>query len=248
MTSRLLRVAGASLTLALGCGSAQHAAEAAEPPKGSAAPGVAAEAPPTASAAPATSTAKPDETPEKAPASDGSGDADSAKSGDAKPTAAGDEKESPKAREVTFQMTPAGLVIEVEGVRLEPKAQPLKLEDGWGVRLMVRATSIDGHVHRFTRPEHGPLMVAAEIDRKGKKERVGDERKGDGEDSVTQGTPITLERDFKKAIWSGQSVTLFVGLWGLGRDMEERRLVRKLFVVKMIAGNKKPAPVVSPPE
>lgn len=244
MTSRILRVAGASLTLALGCGSAQHAAEAAESPKGSSAP-VAAEAPPSASAAPA---ATPDQAAAGEPASDKSDGADSAKPGDAKPTASGDEKESPKAREVTFQMTPGGLVIEVEGVRLEPKAQPLKLEDGWGVRLMVRATSIDGHVHRFTRPEHGPLMVAAEIDRKGKKEHVGDERKGDGEDSVTQGTPITLERDFKKAIWSGQSVTLFVGLWGLGRDTEERRLVRKLFVVKMIAGNKKPIPVVSPPE
>jgi hypothetical protein len=91
-------------------------------------------------------------------------------------------------------------------------------------------------------------MVAAEVDRKGKKERIGDERKGDGEETVTEGMPITLARDFKKAIGSGQSVTLFVGLWGLGRDTEEKRLVRKLFVVKMVAGNKKPKPAVSPPE
>jgi len=248
MTSRIARAAGVTLVLALGCGSAQHAAEAAEPPKASSAPGDTAVAPQSSGAAPAQAASTPD--PSNASETVGSEPegADSAKANGPTPTASGDEKESPKAREVTFQMTPAGLVIEVEGVRLEPKAQPIKLEDGWGVRLLVRATAIDGHVHRFTRPEHGPLMVAAEIDRKGKKERVGDERKGDGEDSVTQGTPITLERDFKKAIWSGQSVTLFVGLWGLGRDMEERRLVRKLFVVKMIAGNKKPQPVVSPPE
>lgn len=244
MTSRIPRAAGVTLVLALGCGSTQHAAEAAEPPKASSAPDSTAVAPPSG-AAPAS---KPDPSSASEAAGPEPEGADSAKPTGPTPTAAGDEKESPKGREVTFQMTPAGLVIEVEGVRLEPKAQPLKLEDGWGVRLLVRATSIDGHVHRFTRPEHGPLMMAAEIDRKGKKERVGDERKGDGEDSVTQGTPITLERDFKKAIWSGQSVTLFVGLWGLGRDMEERRLVRKLFVVKMIAGNKKPQPVVSPPE
>ena len=73
-------------------------------------------------------------------------------------------------------------------------------------------------------------------------------RSGDGEETVTKGSPITLERDFKKAIGSGQSVTLFVGLWGMGRDTEEKRLIRKLFVVKMVAGNKKPTPVVSPPD
>jgi hypothetical protein len=137
---------------------------------------------------------------------------------------------------------------------LEPKAQAIRLDDkegkqiGWGVKLTMKVTATDSHVHRFTKPEHGALMMAAEIDRKGKKEKIGDERKGEGEESVTQGAPITLERDFKKAIGSGQSVTLFVGLWGMGRDMEEKRLIRKLFVVKMVAGNKKPTPVVSPPE
>jgi hypothetical protein len=172
----------------------------------------------------------------------------------AEAAASGDEKESPKPREVKFEMTPGGLVIDVEGVRMEPKAEAIRIDDkdgkqiGWGVRLLVKTSATDGHVHRFTRPEHGPLMVAAEIDRKGKQERVGDERKGEGEETVTEGTPITLARDFKKPISSGQSVTLYVGLWGMGRDMEEKRLVRKLFIVKMIAGNKKPKPVVSAPE
>lgn len=243
--------------LAFGCGSAGHAVEAARSPKPDAPP------PPSAGDARAessnvkgaSSAASGSQTPDSTAQPNGAASTGAAPS-DEKPSKPesgatptdSDEKGSPKPREITFQMTPGGLVIEVEGVRLEPKAAPLRLEDGWGVRLIVRATATDGHVHRFTRPEHGPLMVAAEIDRKGKKERVGDERKGDGEDSLTQGTPITLERDFKKPIWSGQSVTLFVGLWGLGRDTEERRLVRKLFVVKMVAGNKKPIPVVSPPE
>lgn len=249
MTSSIARAALASLSLAFGCGSAQHPADpsasastaAAEPaPAAAAAAGEKAE-PPKAQGGERTDTKTDDGAnapPEK----------------DAKPAASGDDKDSKKAREITFEMTPTGLVINVEGVRMEPKAQALRIDDkegkqvGWGVKLTMKVTATDSHVHRFTKPEHGALMMAAEIDRKGKKEQIGDERKGDGEESVTQGSPITLERDFKKALGSGQSVTLFVGLWGMGRDMEEKRLIRKLFVVKMVVGNKKPAPVVSPPE
>ena len=40
-----------------------------------------------------------------------------------------------------------------------------------------------------------------------------------------------------------------VGLWGLGRDEEERRPVKKLFIVKMIPGTSgKPSAAMSPPE
>jgi len=255
MASNRVRALGASFLVAFGCGSAARPADAPPASAEGARPASAEQAPTssTAEAAPSPQT-KPDAT--SASESAKSANDTAAKGGDdAKPADTNDgDKGSSKPREVTFEMTSGGLVINVEGVRLEPKAEPLRLEDpeshavGWGVRLLVRATATDKHVHRFTRPEHGPLMVAAEIDRKGKKERIGDERKGEGEDTLTEGTPITLARDFKKSIWSGQSVTLFVGLWGLGRDTEEKRLVRKLFVVKMIAGNKKPQPVVSPPD
>lgn len=251
MTSSIARAALASLSLAFGCGSAQHPAD----PAASAPTATTKD---TAPPAAATDAVGEKDTPpsskgdEAADTTDDGTEAESAK--DAKPTASGDEKDSKKAREITFEMTPTGLVINVEGVRMEPKAQALRIDDkegkqiGWGVKLTMKVTVTDSHVHRFTKPEHGALMMAAEIDRKGKKEKIADERKGEGEESATQGAPITLERDFKKAIGSGQSVTLFVGLWGMGRDMEEKRLIRKLFVVKMVAGNKKPTPVVSPPE
>jgi hypothetical protein len=246
MTFPIARAVLASLSLAFGCGSAQHPAPV---------------APASASAAEPASPSTTDAAKEAPPKSDGdeaakakaADDAPGAPEKDAIP-AASDEKDAKKVREVTFQMTPTGLVIEVDGVRMEPKAQALRIDDkegkqiGWGVKLTMKVSATDGHVHRFTKPEHGPIMMAAEIDRKGKKEHVGDERKGDGEESVTQGAPLTFERDFKKAIGAGQSTTLFVGLWGMGKDMEEKRLIRKLFVVKMVAGNKKPTPVVSPPE
>lgn len=254
MTSMIARAAVSSLLLAFGCGSAKPAAEAPTAPGES----PTAQTPvPAASAEPSPSAAKSDPPggPGRAddevgapPAKDAPGKAE------AKPSSSEDEKDSKKPREVTFQMTPTGLVIDVEGVRMEPKAVAIRLEDeehkqtGWGVKLTVKVEATDGHVHRFMKPEHGALMMAAEIDRKGKKDRIGDERKGDGEETVTRGAPVTLERTFTKPIWSGQSVTLFVGVWGLGRDTEEKRLIRKLFVVKMVAGNKKPTPVVSPPE
>lgn len=250
MTFPIARAALASLSLVFGCGGAQHSDPAAPPT-------AAAEKDPAPPATPAPQAQK------DAPAKAKSDEATDTKADegakappdkDAKPTAAGDEKDSKKTREVTFQMTPTGLVIEVEGVRMEPKAQALRIEDkdgkfvGWGVKLTMKVAATDSHVHRFTKPEHGALMMAAEIDRKGKKEQIGDERKGDGEESITKDGPATFERDFKKPIGAGQSVTLQVGLWGMGRDTEEKRLIRKLFVVKMVGAAKKPNPVVSPPE
>lgn len=244
MRSVVARATLGTLLLAFGCGSAQHAAESTRE-----------SAPPHEAATPAGSASPSDS--KKTETADTMGDAPAKKDApadDAKAAASGDEKASPKPREIKFEMTPGGLVVDVEGVRMEPKAQALRIDDkdgkqvGWGVKLTVKTSSTDGHVHRFTRPEHGPLMVAAEIDRKGKKERIGDEREGDGEETVTEGAPITLVRDFKKPIGAGQSVTLFVGLWGMGRDMEEKRLIRKLFLVKMVVGNKKPQPVISAPE
>jgi hypothetical protein len=150
------------------------------------------------------------------------------------------EANTPRGRDITYRATPGGLVIEVDGVRLEPKAEPVKLAGGWGVKLTLRATSTDGHMHRLLSPENGPLMLAAEIDRGGKKERIGDERKGDGEQFITENDSLKVEREFKKP--------LCAGLWGLGRDAEDRKPIKKLFTVKMVAGTKKPQPVVSAPE
>jgi hypothetical protein len=47
-------------------------------------------------------------------------------------------------------------------------------------------------------------------------------------------------------LWGGQTVTLEVGLWGVRADADRGRPVRRLFVVKMVAGNK-PQAVISPP-
>lgn len=154
----------------------------------------------------------------------------------------------PRGRDITYRVTAAGLQIEVEGVDLAPRAEAIKTQAGWIVELSVRATAKDKHAHRLLSPERGPLMVAAAAERGGKTERVGDERKGNGEQTLTAGEPTTMTRRVDVAIAAGQTLTLEVGLWGLGRDDEERRPVKKLFVVKMVAGAKKPQPVITPPE
>jgi hypothetical protein len=155
---------------------------------------------------------------------------------------------APKGLNITYRPTAEGLVISIGGLQLEPKATPVKLPAGWGVKLAVRARATDGRTHRVLTPDSGPLMVAIEIDRGGgKKEHIVDERKGDTETVVTAGEVVPLDRVLKHAITAGQSLTLYVGLWGLGADAEARKPIKKLFVVKMVAGAKTPQPVITPP-
>ena len=67
---------------------------------------------------------------------------------------------------------------------------------------------------------------------------------------VLMGVVHMLRRDGKlwqPRLWWGQTITLEVGLWGVKAGEEGReRPVRRLFVVKMLAGND-PLAVVSPP-
>ena len=155
----------------------------------------------------------------------------------------------PKGSNITYRMTPSGLVIEVDGLRLEPKAEPLKFSGGWGVHLSVHVSATDAHAHHLLSPANGPLMVATEIDGTGgKKERIGDERKGDAEMIIEAGEATSFDRAMTHPIKAGESLKLQVGLWGVGRDAEDRRPIKKLFVVNMIAGAKTPQPVITPPE
>ncbi len=166
---------------------------------------------------------------------------------DTKPAAPSTDAPPPGGKSITYRMTPSGLVVDLDGVQLEPHAEPIKLGGGWGVKLVVRAKVVDEREHRLQSPSKGPLMVAEEIDRGGKKELVPDERDGDG-DLLLEKTSTPLERELRKPITAGQSLTLYVGLWGFGTSPDDRKPIKKLFVVKMVAGSHKPQPVVSAPE
>lgn len=164
----------------------------------------------------------------------------------AKEPAAG-ESTPPSGKNITYRMTSSGLVAELDGVVIEPKVHAIRVGNGWGVKLVVAARATDDHEHHLMNPAQGPLMVAEQIERGGKKEVVPDERKGDGELTIDKsGTHI--ERELRKPIGAGESMTLYVGLWGLGTSADDRKPIKKLFVVKMVAGAHKPEPVVSAPE
>jgi hypothetical protein len=154
----------------------------------------------------------------------------------------------PKGRDITYRVTSGGLLIEVEGVELAPKAEAVKTPKGWIVALSMKVAAKDQHSHKLLDPETGPLMVSAEVRKSGGTDRVPDARKGDGEQTIGAGEETTVTRKVNVPIYAGQSLTLEVGLWGLGKDAEERRPVKKLFQVKMVAGSKKPQPVITPPD
>jgi hypothetical protein len=169
--------------------------------------------------------------------------------GDAPPTGAAAE---PGGREVVYRVTPKGLVIEIDGFHLRPEAKPFKNASGaYGVELVLNAESFDGRQYWVNQPKEGPLSIAGKVEAKGGKvSRFGDQREGGGEQAVLSGEPRRFQQRWpgsgQPKLWSGQTLTLEVGLWGVRADSQRERPVRRLFVVKMVAGSKSPA-VITPP-
>jgi hypothetical protein len=163
---------------------------------------------------------------------------------------------SPSPREIVYRVTPQGLVIEIDGIHLRPEAKAFKDKSGaYGIELVVKAESFDGRRYWVNEPEEGLLSIAGKVENKGgKRERFADQRvdrrSGSGEQLVMEGAPRRFKQRWpgrgQPKLWSGQTVTLEVGLWGVRAESERERPVRRLFEVKMVAGNKSPA-VISPP-
>lgn len=159
--------------------------------------------------------------------------------------------ESTGGREIVYRVTPKGLVIEIDGIHLRPEAKPIKDKSGaYGIQLIVNAESFDGRQYWVNKPKEGPLSIAGKVESQGKSTRFGDEREGSGEEPVLEGNPRRFEQRWpgrgQPKLWAGQTVTLEVGLWGVRTESERERPVRRLFVVKMVAGPRSQA-VITPP-
>lgn len=168
--------------------------------------------------------------------------------GDAKPATTA---ESTTGREIVYRVTPKGLVIEVDGIHLRPEAVPFKQKSGaYGIQLVVNAESFDGRKYWLNKPKQGPLSIAGKIEGQGKSARFVDQREAGGEEPVLDGSPRRFEQRWpgpgQPKLWAGQTVTLEVGLWGVRVDSERERPVRRLFVVKLVAGPRS-RPVITPP-
>ncbi len=170
------------------------------------------------------------------------------------PAAEPEPNPDPEPRKVIYRVSPQGLIIEVEGLRLTPKATARKMPNGgYAIDMEVVAEAMDDRSHTLLSPTLGPLAIAVKVfDKKGNlKAEYADEREGAEQQFVMPGGPLTFERSWpsgsvKGPLWWGQRVRLQAGLWGLGTDGDSGRPLRKLFVVDMTA-KANPKPTITPP-
>ena len=226
---------GCSCAALVGCGGGASAAPPPEAPLAESAAVAPAPAP-----TPDAQTAKP------AP----SAAADEAEAAPEKPKAA----EDPNAtREVTYVVVPEGLKITVAGVKFTVGASAAQVGPGWGVKLAVVASAEDGKPHSLGSPKAGPLAFAGSVTRKGKSEpeAFGDERGGDGEQSIFGDDATKFTRTWPakgvRVLGAGDALDLQVALWGLGANADSRRPVKKFCHVRMEVGKGKPRAIVEPP-
>jgi hypothetical protein len=155
-------------------------------------------------------------------------------------------------RDIVYRVTPKGLVIEVDGIHFRPEAKVVREKSGsYSIRLVLNAESFDGRRYWVDKGSKGPLSIAGKVEeRGGKSSRFDDQRGETSEEGVMSEAPRRFEQRWpgqgQRKVWAGQTVTLEVGLWGVRAESERERPVRRLFVVKMVAGDKAPA-VITPP-
>ena len=158
-------------------------------------------------------------------------------------------------REEKYIQNSDGLKVEVSGVRFFVTVASTKLPNGFGVRVSVKAESLDKKTHLLLSTDNGPLAIAGAFTRKGKTTSFGDERKGEAEQSVGPGASLEFAREWPGKgpdkplpLGNGDSVELDVGLWGVGDDPDSRRPVRQFARVKAkVEGWKGKATVEPPP-
>jgi hypothetical protein len=155
---------------------------------------------------------------------------------------------------VTYVVVPDGLKISVAGVRFAVSASAVQVASGWGVKLNVVASALDGKSHSLSSPKAGPLAFAGSVLRKGRSEAepFGDERVGDGEQSIAGAELTKFSRTWPaqgvRVLGAGDALDLQVALWGLGSDKDSRRPVKKFCHVRMQVSAGKPRAILEPPQ
>jgi len=166
----------------------------------------------------------------------------------------GIEPDPNATRDVTYVVVPEGLKISVAGVRFAVSASAVQVASGWGVKLNVVASTLDGKAHSLSNPKSGPLAFAGSVLRKGRSEAepFGDERAGDGEQEISAEAPTKFHRTWPaqgvRVLGAGDSLDLQVALWGLGSDKDSRRPVKKFCHVRMQVEKGKPRAIIEPPQ
>jgi hypothetical protein len=155
------------------------------------------------------------------------------------------------SRNVRYIVSQDGLKVEVIGARFLVKAKPIRTQAGFEIQVSVEASANEDLSLAW--PSSGPLAFAASVTRSkaSEPERIGDERKGDGEKTLTSGKPLKFSRNWPgkgvRPLANGDVLELDVGLWGLGHSPEDRRAVKQLARVKARVDNWKGSARVEPP-
>jgi hypothetical protein len=163
------------------------------------------------------------------------------------------EPDSSATREISYVVVPEGLKINVAGVKFNVSASATQVAAGWGVKLNVVASAVDGKPHSLSSPKAGPLAFAGTVQRKGKSEGepFGDERVGSGEQGIFGDDPSKFSRTWPargtRVLGIGDGLDLQVGLWGLGVEKDEQRPVKKFCHVRMQVEKGKPRAILEPP-
>ncbi len=156
-------------------------------------------------------------------------------------------------REVKYVVTPEGLKVEAAGVRFLVSAEAKQIAQGWGAKISVKAESMDGKSHSLLSPKNGPIAFAAAVFKKGstEAERIPDSREGEGELSISAGSPATFSREFPnkggRVLAIGETLDMEVALWGLGETKDDRRPLKQFVHVRMKVEKGKPKAIVEPP-
>jgi hypothetical protein len=156
-------------------------------------------------------------------------------------------------RAITYSVVPEGLKISVAGVRFSVTAAATQIAAGYGVKLNVVASAVDGKPHSLSSPKAGPLAFAGAVQRAGKSEAepFADERAGNGEQGIFGDDPTKFSRSWPKkgsrVLGIGDTLDLQVGLWGLGVEKDEQRPVKKFCHVRMKVEKGKPRAILEPP-
>ena len=216
------------------------------PPESPATESSATPAPDAASGA--ASSAEPNAEPSKPAAADATATAD------APPKPADKAEADPNAmRDITYVVVPEGLKITVAGVKFAVSAAATQVASGWGVKLSVVASAIDGKPHSLSNPKAGPLAFAGAVQRKGQSEaeHFGDEHVGDGEQGIFGDDTTKFSRTWPlkgtRVLGIGDALDLQVALWGLGTEKEARRPVKQFCHVRMQVEKGKPRAILEPP-
>ncbi len=156
------------------------------------------------------------------------------------------EAEQPYRREIVYRVGLNGMRIQLEGAEFQPRAETVAVRGGTGVKLTVQASAnLD---LSLLNPKNGPLAFGGTV-RREQVEKFGDRRQGESELKLSPGRPVTFSRTWpgpdQKPLAPHEELTLQVGLWGLGPTAEDRRPIKRFFVVKL-SGDPKSSPSVEP--